>query len=320
MANAMIHRKWLLALLLASPLPCTADDKPPAKGDETAPAANEPAEPLEERVGKATALNTQKSVLIDKANGRLYLKTKVCLREGLLEMFLCKAKSKEHESIVSIDSNADIIHGGLLALGAKAVHPVQFQPTYSPPEGSKIDVWANWTDADGKAHRMRAQDWIRGLTRRYYSEKIGPLPAGLEIPKDSDLKYIAIDEELIWFGPMSDEQQEKLLNLSKNEAYQKAIKKFHDASQFKPMTADFVFGGSGFHEAKDGTRWYKAEAGNLICVANFSDAMIDVSIRSSDVNAEASFEPYTDRIPPVGTPVIVELVPELDAKEKEPAR
>ena len=116
---------------------------------------------------------------------------------------------------------------------------------------------------------------------------------------------------------MSDEQRDKYLALSKDSKFQEAIRKFHKDSQPREMEADFIFAGSGFHEAKDGTKLYMAEGGNLICVANFGDAMIDVSIRSSDVNAEASFEPYAERIPPLGTPVVVELIPATEEAEKK---
>jgi hypothetical protein len=263
-----------------------------------------------------TPLNPQKTVFLDKKNGRLFLKTCVCLREGLLEMFLCKSRTKEHESILTIDSDAYVIHAGLLALGANAGQPVRFVPEFSPPQGDRIEIWVNWTDADGKQQRTQAQKWVRSLTRRYFVEKIGPLPNGIKLPRDPELKYIPEDGELVWFGIMTDAQRDTLLALSSDETYQNAIRKMHRESQPRTMDADFIFGGSGFHIEKDGSKWYQAEGGNLICVANFGDAMIDVSVRSSDVNAEASFEPDTDRVPPLGTPVVVELIPvRADAKD-----
>jgi hypothetical protein len=75
------------------------------------------------------------------------------------------------------------------------------------------------------------------------------------------------------------------------------------------MKADFIFAGSAFVKNPDGQEWYAAEAGNLICVANFSDAIIDVNVRSSDMNANASFEPNTPAVPPLRTSVVVELIP-----------
>lgn len=72
----------------------------------------------------------------------------------------------------------------------------------------------------------------------------------------------------------------------------------------KAMTLPFVFAGSGFWTDPDsGKQHYLAESGDLICVSNFGSAMLDVPAPSSQSNAELWFEPYTDRIPPVDTPV-----------------
>lgn len=310
-----------LALLAAFP-----DGVDVLLADESAPAAVDPRDApielspeLQKVIEGGTALNPQKTVLLDKDKKRVLLKTRICLREGLLEMLLCKSRTKEHESVITIDSDAYVIHGALLALGATPEHPVRFEPEFQPPAGTQLEVWMNWTDADGKAQRIEAQKWVRFLTRRYYVEKIGPMPKGFKLAKELDLKYDPSTEELVWFGPMTDEQRDGLLALSKEKAFQEAIKKMHADSQPRQMEADFVFGGSGFFTAKDGSKHYQAEGGNLICVANFGDAMIDVSVRSSEKNSEASFEPYTERIPPLGTPVVVELIPAKPKAEEKPA-
>jgi len=264
---------------------------------------------LESRLKTAVALNQQKSVLLDKPNGRLFLQTSVALTEGLLEMFLCKKQTKEHESVLMIDSSAQVIHAGLLAAGAVPGRPAKFTPEFSPPQGDRIEVYVHWKDAEGKPRHALAQSWVRSLTRRYYAEKIGPLPAGVTIPKESELRYDPMQGELIWFGIMTAEQEKTLAALSTDEKFRKALHQFHVDSQPKPMTAEFIFAGSSFVKNPDGQEWYAAEAGNLICVANFSDAIIDVNIRSSDMNSEASFEPNTPAIPPLKTPVVVELIP-----------
>ena len=95
----------------------------------------------------------------------------VCLREGFLEMFACPQGSKEHESIVAVNSKASFVHAGLLAIGAKPGHPVRFQPEYVPADGAVVDVFVLWKDQDGKEHRQPAQEWIRntktGETMQY---------------------------------------------------------------------------------------------------------------------------------------------------------
>lgn len=329
-----MSRRQIFGLLLAAAAVSTAfapgaDEAaaPPAPRQEIPTAGSKAPVPpvevpkeLESMFEGATPVNPQKSVYLDKADNRLLLKTRVCLREGLLEMLICKAKTKEHESILSVDTEAYVVHASLVALGAKAEHPVRFRPEYQPPKGDKIDIWLNWVDAAGKKHRVEAQTLVRGMTRRYFVEPLESLPEGLTLPKDLELKYDPNRKEIFWFGTMTQDQLDSLLKLSKDETFQKILRKIHKDSQSRQMQADFIFGGSGFYKSKDGTNYYQAEGGNLVCVANFGDAMIDVSIRSSEVNSEASFEPYTERVPPLGTAVVVELIPaKADSEKKEAA-
>jgi len=299
--------RFLICLALVSSTVSFADQ--PASAPASAGVEPSTSEQLDARLKTAVALNPQKTVLLDKPNGRLYLQTSVALREGLLEMFLCKKQTKEHESVLMIDSSAQVIHAGLLAAGATPGRPAKFQPKFSPPQGDRIEIWVHWKDADGKPQRATAQSWVRSLTRRYYAEKIGPLPAGVTIPKESELRYDPMQQELIWFGIMTEEQEKELAALTKDETFRKALHKFQVESQPRGMKADFVFAGSSFVKNPDGQEWYAGEAGNLVCVANFADAIIDVNVRSSDVNSDASFEPNTPAVPPLRTPVVMELIP-----------
>jgi hypothetical protein len=78
----------------------------------------------------------------------------------------------------------------------------------------------------------------------------------------------------------------------------------------KPMEQPWVFAGSGFwRDDETGKEYYKAEAGDLICVSNFTTAMLDIPIESSQVNDGLMFEANTDKIPRLGTPVRVVLKP-----------
>ncbi len=235
-------------------------------------------------------------------------------------MFLCKAGTKEHESIVVIDADVHLMHAGLLALGARSGRPAQFEPAYVPPQGQTIDIYVNWTDEAGVAQREPAGKWVRHVTRRYYVEPLAQLPPGFQMPEGTELRYDERRQEIIWFGPMTAKQRDELLALSDNKDYHKAIGSFFERSQTKEMDAQFIFAGSGFYEAEDGTRHYLAESGNVICVANFSDAMIDVDVKSSADNEGLMFEPFTERIPPLDTEITIELIPRLEKKSADPPR
>jgi hypothetical protein len=78
-------------------------------------------------------------------------------------MFACTRNTKEHESIVSANTKAYLVHAALLTLGAEPGSPVQFVPKYRPPRGTEIDVTVEWRDEHGKPQRARAQDWIKDI-------------------------------------------------------------------------------------------------------------------------------------------------------------
>ena len=84
----------------------------------------------------------------------------------------------------------------------------------------------------------------------------------------------------------------------------------------KTLDHSWVFGGSGFWKNENtGEEHYQAEAGDLICVSNFPTAMLDLPIESSDKAGQLVFEPFTERIPPLGTPVTIVLKPVIKDKQ-----
>jgi len=92
-----------------------------------------------------------------------------------------------------------------------------------------------------------------------------------------------------------------------------------NAKTNKAMDAVWVFGGSGFwQDETTGQKHYRAEGGDLICVSNFSSAMLDLPIESSQSDADLMFQAFTDRIPPRGTPVTIVLTPKVEKKSEEP--
>jgi len=90
----------------------------------------------------------------------------------------------------------------------------------------------------------------------------------------------------------------------------------YDMESKKAMEHVWVFAGSGFWEDEDTkTRHYMAEGGDFICVSNFSSAMLDLPIESSQANSALMFKAFTERIPPIGTPVTVILKPKKGEEE-----
>jgi hypothetical protein len=83
-----------------------------------------------------------------------------------------------------------------------------------------------------------------------------------------------------------------------------------DARTGKALKHPWVFAGSRFwRDEQTGKELYLANMGELICVSNFSSAMLDLPIESSDKAGQLLFTAYTERIPPLDTPVTIVLTP-----------
>ncbi len=295
--------------------PDVAKPEPPKQAVDEKPefpdATRLPDDLLDEK--KLTLLNPTGTVLLDVPNRRVFAKTKVCFVEGVLEMLLCLTQTKEHESILVFDGKAQTIHAGLLALGLKEGKPSSYDldsDVYTPASGSKLDVFLHWADEDGKLHREPAQSWCRNSRFRYYEEPFETLPADLKLDPDGKLRYDDMNKVLFWYGPMSEAQRDAALKLSADEKFQKVINRFHKETQPKQLAADFIFVGSGFVNDPEYGERYLAEGGYVICVANFAAAMIDLSIESSaSGNENLTYEAWTERIPPRGSEVLIEIVP-----------
>ncbi len=139
----------------------------PRAGAQDPPADQPPAEPAKRAAAKdppgMKRLSPEYDAWIDPKHKRVVVDGTVVLREGQLEMFACPKGTKEHESIVAVDSKAFVVHAGLLAIGAEVGTPVVFQPTYQPATGQEIDIEVVWRDKSGTVHRDRAQEWVRSI-------------------------------------------------------------------------------------------------------------------------------------------------------------
>ena len=243
-----------IACLIAVFVVCASLRTPSLRGQD-APSGDPPkktAKPVLPKVPKHwLQLTKDHEIWLDTKNKQLIVGGRVCLREGLLEMFACPKGTKEHESVVAVNTPARFVHAGLLYLGAKPGPPVQFEPKYRPAGGTPILVEVLWTDQDGKQQRTNARQWVK------------------------------------------------------------------HAKTGKALEYPWVFAGSGFWtDEQAGQRYYYADGGEFICVSNFSTAMLDLPVASSDANDTLMFCAFTEHIPPRGTPVRLVLTPQLDKTEK----
>ncbi len=131
-------------------------------------------------------------------------------------------------------------------------------------------------------------------------------------PVQYDPKYVAatgteIDITLQWLAKDGKQKTARAQEWIRN------------AQTGKAMTDHWVFAGSGFWvDENDGTKHYHAESGDFICVSNFSTAMLDLPIESTQTNQGLLFEALTERIPPEGTTVRIVLAPRLQPVDQTP--
>jgi hypothetical protein len=92
-----------------------------------------------------------------------------------------------------------------------------------------------------------------------------------------------------------------------------------DERSEKALSQDWVFAGSElFADPVTKRTVYAADEGDLITVANFGGAILDLPFASSANDADRVFTAYTDHIPALGSEVYVMLRPRPAPDQKKP--
>jgi hypothetical protein len=165
-----------------------AESRPKEKAKE------KPAETKKVLVAKNIFLE----VLPDKKR-RVLVSGEVCLREGQLELLMCRKHTKEHEAIIHADVDARKIHEALILAGAAEGSPVQFAPKYRPASGTRIKVSVQFMDKD-KLVTVPGQSWVKNMKsgKALDSDWVFAGSRLVTNPLDPDKKhYLANDGDLI---------------------------------------------------------------------------------------------------------------------------
>lgn len=141
--------------------------------------------PLVENPERLQRLHPEFPIWLDVEGRAVVMIGRVCQRQAPLELFACLKNSKEHESVVSINTRAYIVHAGLLALGLEPGRPAQFYPEYIPAQGPEVEVLLAWKDAEGKVHTSPAQQWVRDVQTKQ-PLKYPWIFTGSQLLKDED--------------------------------------------------------------------------------------------------------------------------------------
>ena len=147
----------------ATPADSTEPKDPPTRPPEFEERKEDPPEEGPPIPDAYKSLNKGKTIFFEKKEDgmrRVHLLTEVCLREGPLEVFVCKNFTKEHEAILRGDADSREIHAALLLAGAEAGSPAKFVPKFQAPTGTKIKVSVTYREK-GKVKSAPAAEWIK---------------------------------------------------------------------------------------------------------------------------------------------------------------
>ena len=153
----------LLAAILAAAITvvCLAQQS----ADETGPRRRSPDAGQAPQASPGVILLPHMS--IDPANRQIVLQSEVCLRGGMLELLVCRAGTKEHESILTTGARPSDVHAALLVMGLRPGMPARWfqfgdEPARAiPPRGAAMAIRLRWRDPEGLAHDVAAGSWLR---------------------------------------------------------------------------------------------------------------------------------------------------------------
>lgn len=227
---------------------------------------------------------------------RVLIDAEVCLQRGYLEHLLSRdASMKRHESVLSGDFDAEVIHIALLATGARPGRPVQFrdekgEPAFHPPTGDRIRI------------TLRYMQYVEAATERERllsaAAMLTPLPFVPNAGCSTTLGLVNVVPT-----PFADRVKEVQVRA------QRWVREFESK---KELRHDWVFAGSYRIPDPEGNgSFYAANHGRVICVTNFTNALLDLPVESQggDPRFGLEYEANTELIPPLGTQVIVILEP-----------
>ncbi len=154
--------------------------------------------PLVDQPKALVRLDPEQPVWVDKQHKHVVMQGEVC-RAGYPLEFFATYSNRSYEAVVSVNVKPSIVHAGLLAVGAVAGHPAQFQPSFIPPTGTEVAIEVCWKDAKGKVQSSPAQNWIRNIKTKKALDSNWVFAGSLFVTDDATGKkyYQADSGELI---------------------------------------------------------------------------------------------------------------------------
>lgn len=157
----------VLTYLMLAILPAAYAAEEPAAAP--VPAKTEKAREIPPELKAALGKLVLPGVKINLEERCVDVESRVCLKDGMLELIACTKDSKEHESIIMIEAKPSHVHTALLLIGAKpgnpamqeAINPEMTRFRHTPPSGNPVDVFLVFKDAEGKQIERPINEFIK---------------------------------------------------------------------------------------------------------------------------------------------------------------
>jgi hypothetical protein len=109
---------------------------------------------------------------VDRGRGEVVVNARIATREGWLEQLVCKAGTREHESLLAVAVQPSLIHAALLVAGAQPGAPGSWREeqgeggvwriAYDSPRGTPVEVFARIRGETGERDEPLCA-WVRGV-------------------------------------------------------------------------------------------------------------------------------------------------------------
>jgi hypothetical protein len=163
-------------------------------------AEEDPSKPAPEPQAKKVKAGKNVFLEIQGDKRRVLIEATICLREGQLEMLICRKQTKEHEAVLTADVDARDIHKALILAGAEPGSPVQFSPKFKPATGTVINVTLRYEEK-GKVVTVPAQKWVRNANTKKELDQNWVFAGSRFVPNEEDRTkpdyYLANEGDLL---------------------------------------------------------------------------------------------------------------------------
>jgi hypothetical protein len=229
---------------------------------------------------------------------------------------------------------------GIAAVVAAATSKVPDKPKSKPAEAKKAEIGKNVVlEVQGDKRRVLINSYVclrqgqleQLLTRKRTKEHEAILAVDADArdihtallvagaKAGSVVKFEKKGDKFVIVPPRGTPIKVMLQYMDKQKQFTIAAQKWiRNIKTRKDLDVDWVFAGSVFFKDPLEPKkpdLYGANDGDVICVANFDTAMLDLPIASSKDNDDLAFEAHTERIPPLNTKVTIILEPVLEKKK-----